>query len=252
MIEAKDLCVRRGARRILDGVAFEARAGDVTAILGPNGAGKSTLLKALAGLLPIERGEVCLEGITLGELNARERATRLAYVPQRTLLSSGLPVATVVAHGRYAHTRGLGRPGPADLEAIASAMERTDVAGLGSRRFDRISTGEQRRVLLARALATEARAILLDEPTEALDVRHALELHELLRELAADGYALAVVLHDLDAARRFTDRATLIDGGAVVRAGATSEVIESDAVREVYGVELLENTALGFSLGSER
>lgn len=250
VIEAEGLSVLRGGRRVLDGVRFEAREGEVTAILGPNGAGKSTLLLALAGLVPPERGTVRLGGEDLRAIPPRERAKRLAYVPQRTLLGTGLRVATVVAHGRYAHTGGLGRPGPADLRAIERAMSTTHLEALAARRFDRLSMGEQRRVLLARALATEAKTILLDEPTEALDVRHALELHGLLRELADEGYALVAVLHGLDAARRFTDRALLLDEGRVVAEGLTRDVVVEESIRAVYGVELVENDALGFRLES--
>ncbi|MCB9597898.1 MAG: ABC transporter ATP-binding protein [Sandaracinaceae bacterium] len=249
MIEARDLTVTRDGRKVLDRVAFHAAAGEVTSILGPNGAGKSTLLAALAGLLPIEAGEVSIGGARLGELTAMQRARRVAYVPQRTELRSALQVETVVSHGRYAHQAGLGRPGPADLEAVEDALRKADVLELRGRRFDHLSTGEQRRVLLARALATQAEVILLDEPTAALDVRHALELHALLEALADDGLCLVAVLHGLDAARRHTRRATLIDRGVVVAAGPSDEVIAPDFVRAVYGVELVEDAALGFRLG---
>jgi iron complex transport system ATP-binding protein len=241
--------VARGGREVLTDVRFEAPAGAITCVLGPNGAGKSTLLKALAGLLP-HRGAVSLDGESVAGWSARERARRIAYVPQRSELTASLEVDTVVSQGRYAHTGGLGRPGAADRRAIAAAMERTDVGELAGRRFDRLSIGERRRVLLARALATEARTILLDEPTEALDVRHALELHSLLRELADDGFCLVAVLHGLDAARRRTDRATLLKAGRVVAEGPSGEVVAPEHVRAVYGVELLEGDALGFRLGA--
>ncbi len=248
MIEARGLTVLRDGRRVLEGVDFDARAGEVTCILGPNGAGKSTLLAALAGLLPIAAGRVAIDGIGLDTLAARERARRVAFVPQHTELRSSLRVDTVVSHGRYAHTGGLGRPGRKDLDAIEDALAKADVSDLRDRRFDRLSTGEQRRVLIARALATHAPAIFLDEPTAALDVRHALELHALLTTLAAEGLCLVVVLHGLDAARRHTDRATLLDRGAVVASGPTAEVIDAEHVRAVYGVSLRENAALGFEL----
>ncbi len=248
MIEARELVVERDGRRVLDAVSFEATAGEVGCILGPNGAGKSTLLAAIAGLVPIASGTVRFEGVALGAMTPRERARCVAYVPQQTELRSSLSVETVVSHGRYAHTGGLGRPGPKDLAAIERSMARTDVAGLRGRRFDRLSTGEQRRVLIARALATQAPAILLDEPTAALDVRHALELLALLGALARDGLAVVAVLHGLDAARRHAARATLLDRGRLVAAGPTAEVIDAERVRAVYGVELLEGAALGFRL----
>jgi iron complex transport system ATP-binding protein len=247
-LRAEGVTVARGRRPVLHGVDFAASPGEVACVLGPNGAGKSTLLRALAGLSPFG-GRITLDGAPLDRLDARARARRLAFVPQRTALGAALSVETVVGQGRFAHTGGLGRPGAADRRAVAHALERADVARLRHRRFDRLSAGEQRRVLLARALATEARTVLLDEPTAALDVRHALELHALLRELADDGFCLVVVLHALDAARRHTDRATLLCDGAVVASGPTAEVVSPEPVRRVYGVELEEDAALGFRLG---
>ncbi len=250
MIRARGVRVRRGAREVLRGVDLDARAGEVTSVLGPNGAGKSTLLRALAGLLPCE-GEIEVGGAALLGLSPRARAQTIAYVPQRTQLQSALPVAAVVAQGRYAHTGGLGRPGGADRRAIASALARTGLEALADRAFDRLSTGEQRRVLLARALATGAPTLLLDEPTEALDVGHSLALHALLRSLAEDGRTVVAVLHGLDDARRHTDRAILLQDGAVVAAGPSDEVVSAAPVREVYGVTLREREGLAFALAPE-
>ncbi|MFK7986612.1 MAG: ABC transporter ATP-binding protein [Sandaracinaceae bacterium] len=245
-LSARAVSVQRGARTVLSSVDFDASPASVTAILGPNGAGKSTLLKALAGVLAFD-GQVTLDGAPLAAMSARERAHRVSYVPQQTRLSVGLDVAAVVAQGRYAHTGGLSRRSGADRAALASAMRRTDVEALASRRFDRLSAGEQRRVLVARALATEARVVLLDEPTAALDVRQALSLHALLRELAADGYTVVVVLHELDAARS-TDRAVMLVEGRVEAAGPSEEVVSAARIERVYGVALVEGGALGFRL----
>lgn len=247
-LRAEGVSVDRGARTVLTGVDFLAPAGEVSCVLGPNGAGKSTLLRALAGLLPF-RGQIRLDGLPLERLSARERARRLTFVPQRSALTATLSVESVVGQGRFAHTGGLRSLASSDRRAVAHALARADVTAFRHRRFDRLSAGEQRRVLLARALATEARIILLDEPTAALDVRHALELHELLRVLASEGFAIVVVLHELDAARRYTDRATLLAGGRVVATGPSHEVVSAEPVRRVYGVELVEDGALGFRLG---
>ncbi len=241
------LSVKRGRRVVLNDVALEADYGTIVSVLGPNGAGKSTLLKAIAGLLPFE-GRARIDGRDASRMSARERARAMAYVPQQSALDAPLDVATVVAQGRYAHPSGLGAERARDRAAIGSALARTDLTRLASRRFDRLSIGERRRVLLARALATEARIVLLDEPTAALDVRHALELHALLRELADDGFSVIVVLHALEDARRHTDRALLLAEGAVVAHGPSEEVIDADRVRDVYGVELVERGALGFAL----
>jgi iron complex transport system ATP-binding protein len=246
---ANGVSVALGARRAISSVSFDADFCTVTAVLGPNGAGKTTLLRALAGIVPHE-GRVELCGDAIGSLAARERSKRLAFVPQRSQLGSRLPVYTVVSHGRFAHRGGLSRLSHTDRQAIETAMRRADVVHLAAREFPELSHGEQRRVLLARALATQARVLLLDEPTASLDISHALSLFATLRALAEDGHCVVVVLHQLDDALRFTDRALLLHEGRQVAFGPSPEVITAANVERVYGVALIAGGALGFRLGS--
>lgn len=243
---ATDLRVQRGRRRVVDGFRLRAAVGCVHALTGPNGAGKSSVLKALAGLLP-SSGVLQVDGRELRALDPRQRARQLAYVPQQSLLQSALPVRTVVAQGRYAHDPVWPRLHKHSA-AIERAMRETDVLELADRPWNQLSGGEQRRVLLARALATEAKTILLDEPTSSLDVAHALQLLCALRELAAHGRCIVVVLHDLDHVRRYADHAVLLDRGQTVASGDALDVISSDNIRKVYGVELEPNSALGYRL----
>jgi len=245
---ASEVAVTLGERRAVAGVSFQAEVCTITAVLGPNGAGKTTLLRALAGIVAHD-GRVELCGSKIGALDPRERSKRLAFVPQRSQLASRLPVYTVVSHGRFAHRGGLSRLSPADRQAIDTAMVRADVAHLAAREFPELSHGEQRRVLLARALATEARVLLLDEPTASLDIPHALALFATLRALAEDGRCIVVVLHQLDDALRYTDRALLLHGGRQVAFGRSADVITAGNVEGVYGVQLITGGALGFRLG---
>ena len=182
-------------------------------------------------------------------LTRRDIGRRIAFVPQRTQLASRLPVWTVVSHGRYAHRGGLAQLSTRDERAIESAMQRADVAHLAAREFPQLSAGEQRRVLLARALATEARVLLLDEPTASLDIPHALSLFETLRGLADSGHCVVIVLHQLDDALRFTDRALLLEGGRQLAFDRSADVITPAHVRSAYGVELVEHGGLAFRLG---
>jgi len=246
---AREVGVTLGERRAVAGVSFEADFCTISAVLGPNGAGKTTLLRALAGIVPHD-GRVELCGSTIDTLAPRERSKRLAFVPQRSQMASRLPVYTVVSHGRFAHRGGLSRLSGADRQAIDTAMLRADVAHLAAREFPELSHGEQRRVLLARALATEARVLLLDEPTASLDIPHALALFATLRALAEDGRCIVVVVHQLDDALRYTDRALLLHGGRQVAFGQTADVITAGNVERVYGVQLITGGALGFRLGS--
>lgn len=245
-LEARGLTVDRGERRVLDGVDVDLVRGEVHAILGPNGAGKSTLIRALLGLVT-HRGSVRIDGELASRLSAQERSARVAYVPQRSELTASLSVEHVVALGRVSRSGAFG-PEPHVDEVARAAMERMDVARLARRAFPTLSFGERARVLVARALATGARTLLLDEPTASLDVRHTLELLELVRSLAAEGRAVAVVMHSLEDASRCADVATILRAGRVAHHGPAHEVISPRPVRDVYGVELLPRSALGFRL----
>jgi iron complex transport system ATP-binding protein len=244
-LRAKGVSVTLGGRRVLQDVTLDASPGEVLALLGPNGAGKSTLLKALAGLLPY-RGRVEIADTDLASLSPRQRAKRISYVPQRSLLRSALSVEEVVALGRYVHGSGFGGVSRSDQEAIDHALETAHADVLRDRIFTQLSVGEQQRVLLARALASDASILLLDEPTSALDVGEGLSVLRLIRKLAAHNHTLIVVLHDLADARSTTDRALLLKEGRVVEQGDTRDVVSAEPIRAVYGVKLIENARIGF------
>jgi iron complex transport system ATP-binding protein len=244
-LRARGVSVTLGGRTVLHDVGLEANPGEVLALLGPNGAGKSTLLKALAGLLPYE-GRIEIAGIDVGSLSPQARAKRVSYVPQRSLLRSALSVEEVVALGRYVHGGSFGGISKTDRDAIDHALETAHADALRDRVFTQLSVGEQQRVLLARALASDAPILLLDEPTAALDVGEGMAVLRLIRALAARNHTLIVVLHDLADARSTTDRALLLKDGRVVEQGSTEDVVSPDPIRAVYGVKLIENARIGF------
>ena len=246
------LTVERGGRAILEGIDLVAPAASITVLLGPNGAGKSTLLKTALGFLPY-RGRVELLGQETRTLAPRARARLCSYVPQHSALEAPLPVREVVEQGRFPHGDG----GPfasrtrADVVAVDTAMEKTDVAALADRAFTTLSYGERRRVLLARALATQAPLLLLDEPTAALDVGHALALFAALKAVARAGAAVVVVLHQLQEAAAIAEHALLLSAGRLVLAGPASEVIAPGPVRSVYGVEMIPGAEFACRLPGE-
>jgi iron complex transport system ATP-binding protein len=247
MLVVERLSVERAGRRVLSEIDFAAFGGQILAVLGPNGAGKSTLLRAVIGLQAFG-GVVRLGGEDLAALAPAERAKRVAFVPQQSALRSALPVREVVLQGRYVHRSSAIGQSAADRSAVTASLEMVDGRELASRPFTQLSLGEQRRVLIARALCTGARLLCLDEPTSALDVRHGLELHRLLRELAQRGHAVLVVLHQLEEALRHADRALLLQAGTIASSGPVSEVIASGTVRAVYGVDMLSAGGLAFRL----
>lgn len=249
-LRASKVSVSLGGRRVLHDVDLEARPGEVLALLGPNGAGKSTLLKALAGLLPYG-GRIELGGIDLSSLSPQQRARRIAYVPQRSLLRSALSVLDVVALGRYAHVGGFKALSKNDKSAIEHALRTAHADALRNRVFTQLSVGEQQRVLLARALASEGPILLLDEPTAALDVGEGMAVLALIRKLAERRHTIIVVLHDLADARSTTDRALLLKEGRVVEQGDTKDVVAVEPIRNVYGVRLIENARIGFAPESD-
>jgi iron complex transport system ATP-binding protein len=224
---------------VLDSVSLALPEGSITAIAGPNGAGKSTLLKVLLGLLTPSAGEVRLGSTPVDSLPYRTRAVRLVYVPQRTSLAFGFTVREYVALGRYA----AGDRAGAGRTAIDRAMERADIADRAEDPFPVLSAGQQQRATLARALAQldtpgeHPRAVLADEPVSAMDPRHALLTMGILREIAAGGNIVAVVLHDLTLAARFCDRAVLLsEKGRIAAAGPAAEAMSNAALGEVFGV----------------
>ncbi len=250
-LSVRHVTVERGETVVLDDLSFAAEYGSILAILGPNGAGKTTLLDTIAGFHAFT-GELDLDGAPLRTLDRRARAKKLAYVPQASRLDSAMRVADVVAQGRFAHRDSLIGLRAADRAAIADALDATDTARLADRAFTRLSLGERRRVLIARALATGARVLLLDEPSASLDIGQALSLFALLRELAAAGRAILAVMHDLAEAHRCADRALLLDEGRLAAHGPTSEVVAIDPVRRVYAVELIPQGGLGYRRAGRR
>nr|WP_255216257.1 ABC transporter ATP-binding protein [Pseudenhygromyxa sp. WMMC2535] len=224
--------------------------GSVTVLVGPNGSGKTTLMRTLLGLHPPSEGSVRLGPRPLAELRARARARAIAWLPQRTELPWSMTAEQLVMLGRTPHLSVLAGPRAEDRHAVAAALARVGASELADRALQTLSGGERQRVLLARLLATDAPILLLDEPTTALDVGHALELLELTRSLAASGHALLLSLHELDQARRYGDRALLLradeQGGHVQ--GEAKAVLTPARLQEVFGVGVeLIGDRLGFS-----
>ncbi|NGN64142.1 ABC transporter ATP-binding protein [Streptomyces sp. A7024] len=224
-------------RTAVAGVDLELPAGEVTAIVGPNGCGKSTLLRAIARLHKPDSGTVRAGDADVWQLTRRRAAHRIALLPQSPQAPEAVTVAGLVRYGRHPH-QGLFRQwSREDERAVRSALEATGTAELAGRRLDQLSGGQRQRCWLAMVLAQETPVVLLDEPTSALDLGHGVEVLELVREVAAGGRTVLMVLHDLAAAARYADTLVAMNDGRVVAQGPAREVVSSELVKELYGIE---------------
>ncbi len=234
-LTATDLKVKLGARQVLDGLSVAFEPGCVNVIIGPNGAGKSTLLACLAGLRKPDAGEVKLGEAALLSIPPRQRALRLALLPQHSDVAWPIDVRTLVGLGRIPHQGPFG-PRPEDLAAIDRALLASGLQDMAARKVPTLSGGERSRALIARALAGEPDWILADEPMTGLDPRHALDAAELFRKLAGEGMGVILTLHDLHLAARVADRVVVVKEGRVMAEGEAGEVLSEGVIGRVYGV----------------
>ena len=238
MIELRGVTVELGGKPVVDRVDAVVADGEWLALIGPNGAGKTTLLRAIARLLPFA-GEIALDGRLATDLPRGELARLVALVPQEPSTPPWMTVAEYVLLGRTPHLGPLAKEGARDREAAASSLVRLDLLPFATRRLGTLSGGEKQRVVVARALAQEARIVLLDEPTAALDIGHQQQALELLDGLRAEsGLTLVAAMHDLTLAAQYADRMLLLDAGRVVADGPPADVLTETLISTHYGAAI--------------
>ncbi len=239
MLSAKNLVVRVGAKTILDDCSLELKPGELVGIIGPNGAGKSTLAAALAGVRAPDGGRVLLDERPLSALTPRERARRIAYLPQFGEVNWPIPVERLVELGRLPHLELRTRMSAADHAAVHAALEATDMLALRERTVSTLSGGERARALLARALATQAGYLIADEPAAHLDPRYQRSIFQCLSNVARGGAGVVAVLHDLSVALQFCTRLVLMQQGKIAADASPDEVVDSDAIRGAFALRPL-------------
>jgi iron complex transport system ATP-binding protein len=237
-IELREVTVTLGGRQVVDRVDAAVAEGEWVALIGPNGAGKTTLLRAIAGLVPFS-GSVRIDGRAAAELPRRGLARLLAMVPQEPSTPPWMTVGEFVLLGRTPHLGLLAKDGRGDREAAARALGRLELLGYVERRLGTLSGGEKQRVVVARALAQEARIVLLDEPTAALDIGHQQQAFDLLDALRDEsGLTLVAAMHDLTLAAQYADRMLLLDRGRVVMDGLPRDVLTEGLIARHYGATI--------------
>ena len=236
-MELREVTAGYGGADVVKGISLRFQPGEVTVLAGPNGCGKSTLLRAAARLLPLSGGQVLVDGADTAGWSSRTFARQAALLPQSRPMPE-ITVEALVLHGRFPYLGYPRRYGPADRAAARSAMERAGVLELAERNVARLSGGQRQKVYLAMALAQDTPVLLLDEPTTFLDIGCQLELARLMRETAAEGKAVVMVLHDLNLALGCAHRVAVMEEGRLRAWGTPAEIYAGGALEQVFGVKV--------------
>ena len=249
MIEIAGVSKSYGTARVLDAVSLSVPAGGLTAIIGPNGAGKSTLLSIVARLLPMDAGRVTVDGLDVSTTTGDVLARRMAILKQDNRITPRLTVSELVAFGRFPHCHG--RPTRADVEKVTEAIGYVDLSPLSGRLLDELSGGQRQRAFIAMVLAQDPACLLLDEPLNNLDMKHAAGTMKLLRRAADElGKTVVVVIHDINFAACYADRIVAMKGGRVLVHGGPDDIMRADVLRAIYDMEVAVHEVNGFRLGA--
>lgn len=235
MIEMQQVRAGYGKTEILHGVDFRAERGEITTIIGTNGSGKSTLLRALLGFLPISAGDVKIDGISIKNMSRAELARSIAYLPQGKNVPD-ISAGRMVLHGRFPYLSYPRRYTEPDFRIAREAMEQMGIGDLAERQMAQLSGGMRQKVYLAMALASQAPAIAMDEPTTYLDIGQQVKLAGIVRRLSGEGKTIVLVLHDILLALKISHRIAAVAEGEIVWGGTPEEMLAQKVAERLYGV----------------
>jgi len=237
-LELQSVGVAYGRNVVVKDLTFQVMPGEMVGLIGPNGSGKSTIIKAISRVISLQSGKILLDGKDVFKMPRGDLARLLGVVPQMSILPSAFTAFEVVLMGRNPHLGLLQYEGARDMAITWRAMEMTATHTLAERKVGELSGGEIQRIVIARVLTQEPKSILLDEPTANLDIRHQVEILDLIKNLCLENNLTVVVaLHDLNLAAQYCDRLILINNGQVHAQGTPEEVINSRNIKEVYGAD---------------
>lgn len=247
-IKVTDLHFAYMDKPVLKGISLSIELGEFVGLIGPNGSGKTTFFRILSGVLRPQRGTIEINGRRIGSYHRKDLAQLIAVVPQETVVTFPFSVTEIVLMGRAPYLKGLAFEKTSDLEIVRKSLEETDVLPLADRLISELSGGEKQRVIIARALTQEPQIMLLDEPTSFLDIKHQLDVYDLLHRLNMERRMTVIaVSHDLNLAAQYCSRILLLNNGQVVSDGSPEKVITEENISEVYGAEVLieKNEVIG-------
>ncbi len=237
-IEMRDVCLGYGRKAVLKDLTFGVKPGEMVGLIGPNGCGKSTVIRALSRVISPYAGKILLDGKDVTKIPRQKLACLLGVVPQMPLLPSAFTAFEIVLMGRNPHLGLFQYEEPKDLAIVWQAMEKTGTQSLAARRVGELSSGEIQCLLIARVLAQETKAILLDEPTANLDIGRQVEILDLIKNLCrVSNLAVLAALHDLNLASQYCERLVLLNKGRIHTEGTPKEVITAQNIGDVYGAE---------------
>jgi len=243
-IQCHNITIKRGKHTVISELNFQQDTPQLIGVIGPNGAGKTTLIRALAGVQPIHHGELLINGMTPQD-STTALAKVMAYLPQQRTVHWDLSIQEVVMLGRLPHQQTFQPPSDEDKAIVAQAMKTMDVAQFVDRSFEKISGGEQARVLIARALAQQPQLLLADEPTNGLDPAHQIRMMKTFQQIVDSGCTVLVSLHDLNLAARYCDRILLLHEGQLAHDDLTAAVLTTDNLRETFAIDTAINQSSG-------
>ena len=245
-IVINNLSFAYSVREVLKDITLSAEQGQLRAVLGPNGVGKTTLFRCVLGLQPHYKGVILIDGVDAHTLTARELAHRIAYIPQTHGIAFGYSVQDMVLMGTTHNVSTMSVPKKKELDAANAALDKLGISHLTYQNFAKLSGGEQQLVLIARALAQNAKTLLMDEPTASLDYGNQSLVLRQVRMLADEGYTVLLSTHNPQHALWYADRAVALMGGSITAFGPPGEVVDSKLIKQLYGVQvLLVETAQG-------
>lgn len=237
MIQVRELTKLYGKKQVVENVSVDIRRGQITSFIGPNGAGKSTLLSMVSRLLDADTGEVLIDKTNTKQMKSNEFSKRVSILKQSNFMNVRLTIRELVSFGRFPYSRG--RLNAEDEQMVDQAIEYMDLGDMENSYLDELSGGQRQRAFIAMVIAQDTDYVLLDEPLNNLDMKHSVQIMKILRRLVDElGKTVIIVLHDINFASVYSDRIVALKNGRVVKDGPTEEIIQSDALKEIYDMDI--------------